>query len=142
MLLHLKVYKEIEELLLDITISPEKKSETTLITENYSVHTGNTDAPLLQIKDTEFLKESICLKHTMKEIFRVNMGDQIFNNLAMMEWHKDILKRTLNLVQVGNEYIEDCEDSSHTKYYENRFTKESDVTKPHLFCEIDYIIVK
>ena len=57
------------------------------------------------------------------------MYDSIFDALGLMAWYKDDLDEMLDLIKVGNEYIDDCKDNTHSKNYGRKFTKEDFITK-------------
>ena len=50
------------------------------------------------------------------------MDDKLFNSLGFMAWYKDDLDEILNLISVGNEYIEDCKNDIRTINYGEKFT--------------------
>ena len=51
------------------------------------------------------------------------MGDNIFDALGLMGWYNKDVDKMLDLVHIGNEYIEDCKDDSRSEHYGKGFPR-------------------
>ena len=71
-----------------------------------------------------YAKRTFSLARRLKSHLRSNMGDDMFDALGLMGWYKEDIDKMLDLVHIGNEYIEDCKDDSRSKHYGKKFTKE------------------
>ena len=177
----LKLCAEIEELLLNGILAPDKEVLTVLITEHYGSGTGQINAPLGQLDNKNVVEELTFLKNqwrtlkknedpnTFKDIadmveecflgdmplrywkleaptvlkliqiilatagtsayaertfslarrlktwLRLGMADTMFDALGLMAWYKDDVDAMLDLIKVGNEYIDDCKDNTRSK---------------------------
>ena len=71
-----------------------------------------------------YAERTFSLARRLKTYLRSNMGDDMFDAMGLMSWYKDDIDEMLDLVHIGNEYIDGCRDDSRSKYYGRKFTKE------------------
>ena len=76
-----------------------------------------------------FAKRTSSLARRLKTYHRLNMGDIMFDALGIMAWYKDEVDEMVDLVKIGNEYIEDCKDKSRSRNYGKKFTNDDFLTK-------------
>jgi hypothetical protein len=75
-----------------------------------------------------FAERTFSLARRLKNWNRLNMDDKLFNSLGFMAWYKDDLDEILNLISVGNEYIDDCKNDRRTINYGEKFTNKDFIT--------------
>lgn len=71
-----------------------------------------------------YAERKFSLARRLKTYLRLNMGDSMFDALGLMGCYKEDIDKMLDLVYIGNEYIEDCKDESRSKHYGKKVTKE------------------
>ena len=71
-----------------------------------------------------FAERTFSLAKRLKSWLRLSMDDDLFNSLGLMAWYKDDLDTILDLVKVGNEFIDDCKNDRRATNYGEKFTKE------------------
>ena len=52
------------------------------------------------------------------------MDDKLFNSLGLIAWYKDDLETILDLIKVGNEFIDDCKNERRATIFGEKFTME------------------
>ena len=75
-----------------------------------------------------FAERTFSLARRLKNWNRLSMDDKLFNSLGFMAWYKDDLDEILNLISVGNEYIDDCKNDRRTINYGEKFTNKDFIT--------------
>ena len=75
-----------------------------------------------------FAERTFSLARRLKNWNRLSMDDKLFNSLGLMAWYKDDLDAILDLINVGNEYIDDCKNDRRATNYGGKFSKEDFIT--------------
>ena len=75
-----------------------------------------------------FAIRTFSLARRLKNWNMLSMDDKLFNSLELMAWYKDDLDEILNLVSVGNEYIDNCKNELRAINYGEKFTKKDFIT--------------
>ena len=79
---------------------------------------------------SEFSERTLSLARWLKSWLRLGgMADNVFDPLGLMAQYKDNLDTMLDLVKVGNEYIDDYKDNERSKKYWIFFTKDDFLSK-------------
>ena len=76
-----------------------------------------------------FAERTFSLARRLKTYQILNMGDIMSDALGVMAWYKDEVNTLVDLVKIGNEYIENCKDKSRSRNYGKKFTDDDFVTK-------------
>ena len=75
-----------------------------------------------------FAERTFSLARRLKNWNRLSMDDKLFNSLGLMAWYKDDLDAILDLINVGNEYIDICKNDIRAINYGGKFSKEDFIT--------------